>query len=402
MDDARSADLLESWVRLARAPGIGPALAHALLKRFSTPGRVLDASRSELAAAPGMGDGRLDGLLAAPLRESVRREIDRAAQLGIRMYCLADSDYPALLRALPHPPLIVSALGALKPQDRLGLTVVGPRMPSDYARRMTRRLVPPLAARGLTIVSGLAQGIDAEAHAGTLGSGGRTLAVLGQGLDTPLYPASNRDLSHRIVREECGAILSVFPLSAKPQPALYPQRNEILAALGLGVLVVEAGSRSGALITARHALEFGRTVMACPGDADRPLAQGSNQLLSEGGALIQNSDDVLEALAAEIRLGMEALGRERSPAPADIGVRSAPAGEPPPSPASVAPDARRRDPLDLQIQRLLSGEHRPLDYILDGCARAGFSHGAVVQRLLELEMRGELRQFPGRVYARLS
>lgn len=400
MEDAPSADSLESWVRLARAPGIGPALAHALLQRFANPGRVLDATRSELAAAPGMGDGRIDVLLAPSLREAARREIDRAIHLGIRMHCLEDSDYPALLRALPHPPLVISALGALKPQDRLGLTVVGPRMPSDYARRMTRRLVPPLAARGLTVISGLAQGIDAEAHAAALGTGGRTLAVLGQGLDTPFYPASNRDLAYRIVREERGAILSVFPLSAKPQPALYPQRNEVLAALGLGVLVVEAGTRSGALITARHALDFGRTVMACPGDADRPLAQGSNQLLSEGGALIQNSDDVLEVLAGEIRLGMEALGEAHPPA--DDGDRPRPEGEASTAPTPPVVAAGRGDPLDVQIRRLLSGEHRPLDYILEGCARAGFSHGAVVQRLLELEMGGELRQFPGRVYGRLS
>jgi DNA processing protein len=171
-------------------------------------------------------------------------------------------------------------------------------------------LVPPLCARGLTIVSGLAQGIDAEAHAAALGAGGRTLAVLGQGLDTPLYPSSNRSLANRIVQEDLGAILSIFPLATTPQPQLYPQRNEVLAALALGVLVVEADRRSGTLITARHAADFGKTVMACPGDADRATAEGSNRLLTEGAALIQSSDDILEALAPDIRSALHESGLE--------------------------------------------------------------------------------------------
>lgn len=408
---------LAGWLRLARAPGIGPGLGRTLLDRFGNPEAVFSASRREIASIPGMGGGRLDALFDSELPDLVRREADRAAAIGVRFVCLDDECYPPALRGLAAPPLVLSVRGALLPADRVALAVVGPRIPSEYARRMTRRLVPPLSSRGVTVVSGMAQGIDAEAHAAALRSTGRTLAVLGQGLDTPLYPASNRDLADRIVEENLGAIISAFPLGTRPHASLYPQRNELLAALGLGLLVVEAGDRSGALITARHALDFGRTVMACPGDADRATARGSNRLLAEGAALVQASDDVLEALQAEIRRELVALGHDADSAERPEGIPDEsclgasaprhgstpgpPLGERRPhgSPGRAAPDPPG-DSLTRTIHALVWDEHRPLDFILHGCAEAGFSHGAVIQRLLEMELNGGLRQLPGRLYAR--
>lgn len=397
---------LESWICLARAPGIGPRLAGELLRRFGGPERILNAPERELLAVPGLGAGRIRALRSSALLHQARRDIERAGRSGFRFLTLADSQYPPGLRALASPPPLLSVRGNLKPIDRLALTVVGPRMPSDYARRMVHRLIPPLVARGLTVVSGLAQGIDAEAHKAALDAGGRTLAVLGQGLDTPLYPHSNRSLAERLVREDQGAILSPFPIDEKPQPGLFPRRNELLAALGLGLWVVEAGERSGALITARHALDFGRTVMVIPADADRRTARGSNRLLAEGAALVQASEDILEALVTELRDAIDELALEssgahgESPAPDRGRPVSGTAPPPPASPGAASAAGFPADALARKIGELLDAEHRPLDFILQQCAEAGFGHGAVIQRLLELEMSGVLTQLPGRIYGR--
>lgn len=397
---------LESWLCLAGAPGIGPRLAGQLLRQFGGPERVFAASDSQLLAVPGLGPGRLGSLRSEALIDRARRHIQRARRSGFRFLTLDDPEYPSRLRLLSAPPPVLSVRGKLSPMDSLALTVVGPRNPSEYARRMTRRLIPPLTARGISVVSGLAQGIDAEAHKSSLDAGGRTLAVLGQGLDTPLYPSSNLKLAERIVRENQGAILSPFPIDEKPQPGLFPQRNELLAALGLGLLVIEAGERSGALITARHALDFGHTVLAVPADADRPTARGSNRLLAEGAILVQSSDDILEALAPELRRaldevgasesgsrfpGIESHGRGQGASPLEPVTNSREASVP----AVFPPDRLARF-----IGGLLEEEQRPLDFILQRCAEAGFGHGEIVQRLLELEMSGVLTQLPGRIYSR--
>lgn len=398
---------LETWLRLARAPGVGPRLAAQLLNSFGSPDRILGAPEERLREVSGMGAGRARSLRDPSLADRVRREIDRAERLGLHFLTLDDEAYPAALRNLPFPPPVLTVRGRLRDLDALALTVVGPRAPSDYARRMTQRLIPPLVARGLTVVSGLAQGIDAEAHTAALNAGGRTLAVLGQGLDTPLFPSSNLPLAERIVREDQGALISPFSLGERPQPGLFPQRNELLAALGLGLLIVEAGDRSGALITARHALDFGHTVMAVPGDADRRTARGSNRLLAEGAALVQTSDDVLASLSPELRRTMgeldgELAGTERS--------RNEAGDSPDGRTASSSPGGARRaeaaappfpsDALARQIGDLLTEEQCPLDFILQRCAEAGFGHSAVIQRLLELEMAGVLTQLPGRIYGR--
>jgi DNA processing protein len=177
---------------------------------------------------------------------------------------------------------------------------------------MTERIAGPLAGQGLTLVSGLAYGVDGEVHRAAVEAGGRTLAVVGQGLGTPLSPQANADLARRIVEEDHGALLSIFPMDAEPRAGLYPARNEIIAGLALGVLVVEASASSGALITARHALAAERHVMACPGDATRRAAEGSNRLIADGAPLVQNAEDVLALLDSDLRREMETLGGEAS------------------------------------------------------------------------------------------
>lgn len=414
--------VVEPWLRLALAPEIGPAIAHRLLGRFGDPESVFNASSAELAEVRGLGAARIAGLRASSTEKLVARELELAGKRSVRIISLGDPEYPRSIRELACPPLVLYVSGRLVPEDEIAVTVVGPRKPSTYARTMTSALLGPLAAVGLTVVSGLASGIDAEAHRAALDCGGRTLAVVGQGLGTPVYPSTNRALARRIVEEDLGAIISPFPMEAKPEAHNFPHRNELLAALALGTLVVEAGERSGALITARHAGDFGRTVMACPGDATRPSARGSNRLLAEGASLIQRSDDVLAALASEltrlraefcqpalsenesdaIEAGAKAStvrgdGHADSEAPGSTDVEN---GEVDPDDAA---DLRRSaDPLDTLIRRLLRDEHRPIDFILDGCIDAGFTQSAVVQKLLTLEMNGLIRQYPGRIYALIS
>ena len=391
--------MIEPLLRLVLAPDIGPTLAHKLLQRLGSPEAIFAAPRSELLAMGGMGEKRVAALLASTPREA-EAEAKRAEKLGVDLISFDSDRYPSALKDLPYPPLVLYVKGTLIEQDRLALSVVGPRKPSDYARIMVTTLVPPISARGITIVSGLAYGIDAEAHRAALDCGGRTVAVLGQGLDTPIYPSANRRLARRILDLERGAILSVFPFSTEPEAGNFPHRNQIIAALSLGTLVIEAGEKSGALITATHANELGRTVMCCPGDANRASARGSNRLIADGAALIQKSDDILETMANDLRTARLTLAEtEDATAPEPRTSPEEPGAPQPSDPAPTATATPLSDPVALRIRELLSGDHRPIDFIIEGCAQSGFAHGEVVQRLLTMELTGSLRQLPGGIFA---
>lgn len=394
---------LEPWLRLALAPRVGPKLAHLLIQKFGSPAQVFNSSRSELLATPGIGPAVAESLLSSRPDQAIS-ELDLAEKTGVHFVTFADPAYSAGLRQLASPPIVLWVRGNLLPQDQLGLAVVGPRSPSDYARAMTRSLIPPLCARGVTVVSGMAFGVDAEAHQAAIAVGGRTLAVPGQGLATPLHPSSNRDLANRIVREDQGALISIFPLQTPPIAGNFPQRNEIMAALTLGTLVVEAGDRSGALITAGHCAELGRTVFACPGDATRPGAQGSNRLLAEGATLVQNSQDLLDGLAPELRRVMQELqgeGEANSIGQAESDGSDG-SGDTTSRPDASLPQAlpfSPLDPLGEVIRNAILSEGRPIDYILETCANEQFDQSEVIQKLLELEISGVIERLPGRVYA---
>jgi DNA processing protein len=393
---------VESWLRLALAPDVGPVLGHRLLAAFdSDPDALFAAPRERLLGVVGMREARTAGLLNALSLRLARQEADRAAAEGVTIVSFADESYPALLRLLPCPPLVLWVRGRLDPHDRLAMAMVGPRSPSQYARLMTAAIARPLAAHGLTLVSGLAYGVDGEVHRAALEAGGRTLAVVGQGLGTPLSPQANAELARRIVDEDRGAILSIFPMDAEPRAGFYPARNEIIAGLALGVLVVEASPSSGALITARHALAADRHVMACPGDATRRAAQGSNRLIADGAPLVQNAEDVLALLDSDLRREMETLGEKvgsefRVPsskfAPGDadekLGTWNSELGT-----------LRSSDPLTRRVAELLAEEPLTADALIERCGDAGHAMSAVLQRLLQLELDGHLRQMPGRLYA---
>jgi DNA processing protein len=280
-------------VRLSFTAGVGPRTRISLLERFGSPEAVFEASPSQLRETPGVGAKLCERLIAA------RSEIDVAAELTIcREHNVAPltpehPEYPRALREIYDPPGLLFMRGTLSPSDVLSVAIVGTRHASPYGLRVAERLAGGLARAGFTIVSGLARGIDAAAHRGALNAKGRTLAVLGSGV-LNIYPPEHQQLAHQV--SEHGAVLSELPPRAAPLAGMFPQRNRVITGISLGVIVVEAAERSGALISARHAMEQGREVFAVPGPIDSRTSRGCHRLLRDGARLVESVEDVLEEL----------------------------------------------------------------------------------------------------------
>lgn len=280
-------------LRLALVPGVGPKIRRVLLERFGSAEAVLRAPPAALREVPGVGP-KLSARLAAAMDQiDAEAEIALCQAHDVRILMEADPGYPPLLRQVPDPPGVLFVRGTLRAQDELALAIVGTRHPTMYGVRQAERLAGSLARAGMTIISGLARGIDAAAHRGALGAGGRTLAVLASGV-LNIYPPEHAELARSVV--EHGALLSESPPRAEPLAGAFPQRNRIISGLALGVLVVEAGDHSGALITARHAMEQGREVFAVPGRIDDRTSRGCHRLIRDGAKLVETVEDILEEL----------------------------------------------------------------------------------------------------------
>ncbi|MFQ5789680.1 MAG: DNA-processing protein DprA, partial [Acidobacteriota bacterium] len=241
------------------------------------------------------------------IHRKAEEERQSCARLGLSLVPLTSPDYPALLKEIVDPPLVLYVWGSLEPSDELSLAVVGSRRASPYGIQVGEGLTADLASRGLAIVSGLARGIDAVAHRAALAAGKRTLAVLGSGLDV-IYPAEHRRLAGRIARK--GAVLSELPLTSPPLARHFPRRNRIVSGLALGTLVIEADERSGSLISARHALDQGREVFAVPGPVGSATSRGVHRLIQDGANLVTGVDDVIEELTPEVRRGLSLQSQE--------------------------------------------------------------------------------------------
>ena len=272
--------------------GIGPARLDRLIECCGSIEAAWHADLLQLPAA-GLDAKTTNALLAARRTLDLEAERQRVEQAGFQLISRDDDNYPAALAQIPAPPPLLYVRGQISAVDDWSIAVVGTRSPSTYGREVTRRIVGELAAAGVTIVSGLAMGVDAVAHATALEVGGRTLAVLGSGLDQ-VYPERNRALAEQVVGN--GALISEFPLGTKPTPQLFPVRNRIISGLALATLVIEAGAKSGALITVRNALDQGRDVFAVPGPIFSPKSAGPNQLIRDGAGLVTCGQDILEAL----------------------------------------------------------------------------------------------------------
>jgi len=368
------ADELAAWLRLLLAPGVGRESARRLLAAFGSPQGVADASQAALAEVVGP---RLAAVVAAgapPLREqqaAVQRWL--AGGDDRHLLTLGDAAYPRALLESPDPPLLLYVQGELGALGAASLAVVGSRKPTAQGLDHARRFAQAFAEAGLVVVSGLALGIDGAAHEGALAAGGRTIAVLGTGIDR-VYPQRHLALGARIAAQ--GALLSEFVPGTPPLAENFPQRNRIIAGLSLGTLVVEAALRSGSLITARLANEAGREVFALPGSIHAEQSRGCHALIRDGARLVETPAEILEELRRPAGL-LQPAGRPRPRAA--TGTVTA---------AQPAVDDAPEDPL------LQAIGHDPIS--LDSVqARTGWPTSELLARLLELELRGRVVRLPG-------
>jgi DNA processing protein len=360
-------DEREARIALSLVPGVGGAVLQALVEHCGSARAALRASRARLVRIPGVGPVIAQALAGFRPGEALAAELDRLREVGAALLVSGDPGYPALLGHIPSPPPVLYLRGALTEADGMAVAVVGSRRASPYGVGTAERLSGELAARGVTIVSGLARGIDAAAHAGALRAGGRTVAVLGCGIDR-VYPPEHRGLAARIAA--AGAVVSEFPLGTPPHRANFPRRNRLISGLSLGVVVVEAAAGSGALITARWALEQGREVFAVPGRVSAETSRGTHRLLREGAKLVEDWTDILP----------EVLPQARGPA----------AGAPSPPPPRLAED-------EATLFGLVGEDPVHIDELI---LRSGLGPGRVATGLLGLAMRGLLRELPGKRYLR--
>ncbi len=284
---------LKYWLGFNLVKGIGPAKVQALLDYYGSLATAWQANDFELYKI-GFDKRAVANLLQARREVNLDVALAQAQQANIQLLTWETADYPNYLREIPNPPPLLYLQGDLLEQDRWAVAVVGTRRLTSYGRQVTRDLVAGLVQNNITVVSGLARGIDAIAHKTAVELGGRTLAVLGSGLDA-IYPADNRALAQEITQGH-GAIISEYGLGIQPEAKNFPPRNRIISGLSLGVIIVEAGERSGALITTNFALEQNRDVFAVPGNINSPASQGTNKLIQEGAKLVTRVEDVLEEL----------------------------------------------------------------------------------------------------------
>ncbi len=348
-------------------PGMGSMRAKRLLNRFGSFEKILSASKEELEKVEGIGSEFAARIAGWKETVDIQKELELAKKYGAAVLTLGDEKYPPRLREIYDPPVVLYVRGEIIPGDERAIAIVGTRRPSFYGRMITEDLSKKLAMRGFTIVSGLARGIDSAAHRGALAVKGRTIAVLGCGIDK-VYPPENARLMKEVMSS--GAVVSEFPFGTKPDRGNFPRRNRIISGLSLGVIVVEAAKRSGSLITASCALEQGREVFAVPGKVDSPTSYGTHSLIKEGAKLVQDVDDIIEE-----------LGIQMEDAPCEKETKSGRCHE-------LAGDERK-------VYELLSSDPCHVDVI---CNQADMPASKVSSILMMLEVKGLVEQLPGKQF----
>ena len=397
---------MEAWYRLACAQ-LGPAATMRVLEAFQQPHVVFAATPRAWAEHARLSSAGCARLLEAANRD-VTADLARLARLGVRLVTLYDADYPARLRAIADPPCLLCVKGTLPPPEQPAIAIVGSRRASPYGRHVAAELAAGLTQRGFVIVSGMALGADAAAHEGCLRASGLTLAVLGCGIDV-IYPPEHAQLYERIAGS--GAVISEMPLGAPPTRISFPIRNRIISGLSLGVVVVEASEKSGALITVDHALEQGREVFAVPGSVNSAQSRGSHKLLRDGAKLVESVEDILEDLPIDLPKARRAINPMSGPnwdpratslimPPEEVSAppaRRAPRQpakpvEPPPPPLPPLP------PEEETLLRLLSTTARHVDELIQD---SSLPPAQVNAALLMLELKGCVQRRPGNHYVRL-
>ncbi|HUL31955.1 MAG TPA: DNA-processing protein DprA [Thermodesulfobacteriota bacterium] len=357
------------WLALSLTPGLGSILIKRLLDRFKTPEAVFRASQKDLLRIEGLGEKVTREIQKGPLENAVKRELSLLEKAGGKIMTLKDEAYPKRLKDIYDPPALVYVMGELREEDELAIAIVGSRKTSPYGRWFTEKIGHDLARHGITIISGMARGIDAMAHQGALQGGGRTVAVLGCGIDV-IYPSENRNLFYQIV--EHGAALSEFPMGSPPEGGHFPRRNRIISGLSIGVVIVQASTGSGSLITAGYALEQGREVFAVPGNVGAEGSRGTNQLIKEGAKLVESSEDILDEILPQWRRERETVQRSEPRGP-DLGAE------------------------EKVLYNLLGDTPLHIDAII---RESRLDPGKVSSLLLNLELNGLISQWPGKCFSK--
>jgi DNA processing protein len=363
------------WLALKSVPGIGNLMFNRLVGDIGSPQAVLRASFRRLSQVSGMTPRLVQAIRGYRCPDWVFMEIERCIKKGFRIITQTNPDYPALLLHIPDPPPLLYCHGALT-SAQCHIAVVGSRKATAYGTINAKSLAGELAAKGISVVSGMARGIDTAAHIGAMEGGGRTVAILGSGLEC-VYPAENLKLFHRIA--ENGGVISEFPLDAKPEPHHFPQRNRIISGMALGTVVVEAADGSGSLITARLAAEQGREVFAVPGSIHAATAQGTHSLIRQGAKLVENAGDIIEEIAPQL----SAAPDDRPPAPEN---------------SPTCREASGQGLLSAEESRLLEAMGPYAVHIDELARRCDLEMGTISAILLQLELKGAVLQEPGKFF----
>lgn len=365
------------WLALRSVRGVGNVSFRMLLERFDSPQAVFAASVARLTDA-GLQPAVARAIVSFDQWGAVDAELEQIVRAGVRLVTQADSEYPKNLTHIHDPPPFVYIRGSLEPQDQVAVAIVGARSASPYGRDVTRQLARDLAHRRVTVVSGLARGIDAEAHRAALEAGGRTIGVLGSGLDV-LYPSEHRRLAQDMTQH--GAVISEFALGSQPEAGNFPYRNRVISGLSLGTVVIEAAEKSGSLITARCALEQNREVFAVPGHITASRSRGPHDLIKQGAKLVESVEDILVEIAPTVPVRAEAQDGT-----------GAVSGQPGLSAiAALEPDEEL-------LVKLFDGEPLHVNVLI---ARSGLGPARVLEVLLGLELKGMVSQLPGTHFTRV-
>ncbi|HEX3034315.1 MAG TPA: DNA-processing protein DprA [Thermodesulfobacteriota bacterium] len=356
------------WIALRMVNGVGDVLFRNLLAKLHSPKNIFQAKLSELGKVEGIGERTAQTIKEFSDWSKAEEEARKVKKAGFNLVLITDSNYPKNLFNTYNPPPFLYVQGDILPQDCIAVAIVGTRVPDRYGRFVAAKIAEELAERGITIVSGMARGIDSVAHASALKRGGRTIAVLGSGLGV-IYPPENKKLYEEISKK--GAIVSEFPLGTAPDAVNFPRRNRIISGLSLGVVVVQASDKSGSLITASFALEQNREVFAVPGNIGTKLSRGTNSLIKQGAKLVESVEDIVNEIEALRRLGEGSHIDKR---------------------ASTLPEL---SPDEKAIYSVLGSEPIHIDEIIK---LSGLDSAKALSALLSLELNGLVAQLPGKIF----
>jgi DNA processing protein len=362
----------EACIALNMLPTVGPVRLRKLLEIFKEPQQILAAKRNELRKVEGIGHEVADEISNWESTVDLGAELKRVREFGVTVVTQESPSYPRSLREIHAPPIVLYVWGELEERDHHAIGIIGARRTTHYGTESTKKLAYQLAYAGLTVISGLARGIDTAAHQGALAAKGRTIAVIGSGL-AKLYPPENAALAEKI-RSGNGAIVSEFSMAIEPDRQTFPMRNRIISGWSHGILVVEAGLNSGALITAAQALEQGRSVYAVPGHINAPSAMGSNRLIQQGAKLVMDAGDILDDL--------QILLPETKPSPEAA--------------------ARPLPPLSEEERRIYDAIEASETAIDQIAAKCDLPSAVVSSTLLRLELKRLVKQLPGKYFVKLG